>query len=94
MFLWIWAKFLWISANDIEKASIWLIFACIVFTDPEVVEDVSVEMLREGKSYQKVLLKQEKELDALRKKHDKVSNSAQNNGKPSYEQNIYLYTCR
>ena len=45
----------------------------IFLIDPDVVGTVSVEALRESKQFQKVTQKMEKELDMLKKRHEKVS---------------------
>ena len=42
-------------------------------TDPDILEPLSVNNLKENKVYLKLCLKKDKDIDALRKKHDKVS---------------------
>ena len=43
-----------------------------IFADAELVTPATLDQLMEHKIYQKVVQKQEKELDALRKKQEKV----------------------
>ena len=48
------------------------------FVDPEVLQPANLETLYEMKQYQKLYQKQEKELEVMRKKHEKVSTSVWN----------------
>jgi len=45
------------------------------FSDPDLLDQLSVNVLKENKIYQKLCLKKEKDLDTLRKKHDKLCQS-------------------
>lgn len=47
---------------------------CMFFmVDPQVIGRVTVENLKQGKAYLKVAVKLDKELEALKRKHEKVS---------------------
>lgn len=42
-------------------------------SDPDLLEPLSIQALRENKIYQKLVQKKEKDFEVLRKKHEKVS---------------------
>ena len=48
-------------------------FYVLPFIDPDFFSPVTIDQLKQAKTYQKVTQKFDRELEALRRKHEKVS---------------------